>query len=296
MKYKIQHTTTYTYSEKVSLTQNHARLSPLNTARQTCLSTMLEVSPAVDYQAEFIDHFNNLVTVFEVPTLHEEMKVIATSEVEVVSEPVQSLFSYQASWESVRDQLAHPIDTPTLNALKFSLPTRATTANEAIRSYTLASFTPNRPIVEACDELMARIFEEFTFDPGFSTINTPVTHVFEHKRGVCQDFAHFTLTCLRSIGLATRYVSGYIETLPPPGQEKLTGADATHAWIALYIPGSGWLDFDPTNNLKPHDQHVTLAVGRDFADITPLKGVMFGGGNQQLHVAVDMNRIEGESA
>jgi transglutaminase-like putative cysteine protease len=114
--------------------------------------------------------------------------------------------------------------------------------------------------------------------------------VFEHKRGVCQDYAHLTLTCLRSIGLAARYVSGYIETIPPPGQEKLTGADATHAWIALFVPGSGWIDFDPTNNLKPYDQHVTLAIGRDFSDITPLKGIMFGGGNQVLDVSVDMSR------
>ena len=139
-------------------------------------------------------------------------------------------------------------------------------------------------------KFICRIFNDFTFDPSFSTINTPVSHVFEHKRGVCQDYAHLTLTCLRSIGLAARYVSGYIETIPPPGQEKLTGADATHAWVALFVPGSGWIDYDPTNNLKPYDQHVTLAVGRDFADITPLKGIMFGGGNQVLDVSVDMNR------
>ncbi len=177
-----------------------------------------------------------------------------------------------------------------LAAQFFSIPTRLTQANKAILDYTLASFTPNRPIVESCDDLMNRIFNDFTFDPSFSTINTPVSHVFEHKRGVCQDYAHLTLTCLRSIGLAARYVSGYIETIPPPGQEKLTGADATHAWVALFVPGSGWIDYDPTNNLKPYDQHVTLAVGRDFADITPLKGIMFGGGNQVLDVSVDMNR------
>lgn len=177
-----------------------------------------------------------------------------------------------------------------LAAQFFSIPTRLTQANKAILDYTLMSFTPGRSIVESCDDLMNRIFNDFTFDPSFSTINTPVSHVFEHKRGVCQDYAHLTLTCLRSIGLAARYVSGYIETIPPPGQEKLTGADATHAWVALFVPGSGWIDYDPTNNLKPYDQHVTLAVGRDFADITPLKGIMFGGGNQVLDVSVDMNR------
>ncbi|WP_026374776.1 transglutaminase family protein [Aestuariibacter salexigens] len=291
MKYQIRHVTTYRYTDKVSLTQNHARLTPLNTFQQQCLSSAVTIIPEPDYQVSFQDHFDNIVTVFEIPTLHEEMQVIATSEVDLQGVPIQGLFSHQVNWESVRDQIKYPADNAMLQALTFSLPTRLTQANQDILNYTLASFTPNRPIVEACDELMARIFADFTFDPAFSTINTPVSHVFEHKRGVCQDFAHLTLACIRSIGLSARYVSGYIETLPPPGQEKLTGADATHAWISLFVPGSGWIDFDPTNNLKPYDQHVTLAVGRDFADITPLKGVMFGGGNQQLDVSVDMNRI-----
>ncbi len=290
MKYVIRHVTTYKYSDKVSLTQNHARLTPLNTVHQRNLSANVTIVPEPDYQAEFKDYFDNTVTVFEIPTLHEEMQVIATSEVEINAMPLQGLFAHHTSWEGVRDQIRYPIDAPMLNAQFFSIPTRLTQANQAILNYTLASFTPNRPIVEACDNLMERIFNDFTFDPAFSTVNTPVSHVFEHKRGVCQDYAHLTLTCLRSIGLAARYVSGYIETIPPPGQEKLTGADATHAWVSLFVPGSGWIDYDPTNNLKPYDQHVTLAVGRDFADITPLKGIMFGGGNQVLDVSVDMNR------
>ncbi|BFT29296.1 transglutaminase family protein [Alteromonas sp. D210916BOD_24] len=290
MKYVIRHVTTYKYSDKVSLTQNHARLTPLNTAHQRNLSASVTIIPEPDYQTEFKDYFDNTVTVFEIPTLHEEMQVIATSEVEIQGIPMQGLFAHHTNWESVKEQIRYPVDSLMLNAQFFSIPTRLTQANQAILDYTLSSFTPNRPIVEACDELMERIFNDFTFDPAFSTINTPVSHVFEHKRGVCQDYAHLTLTCLRSIGLAARYVSGYIETIPPPGQEKLTGADATHAWVSLFVPGSGWIDYDPTNNLKPYDQHVTLAVGRDFADITPLKGIMFGGGNQVLDVSVDMNR------
>lgn len=290
MKYQIQHVTTYKYSDKVSLTQNHARLTPLNTAQQRRIKASVKIIPEPDYQTEFKDYFDNTVTVFEIPTLHEEMQVIATSEVEIQGSPLQGLFSHTMSWETVRDQIRFPIDKTMLNAQFFSIPTRLTNANKAIVDYTLTSFKPNRPIVESCDDLMHRIFSDFTFDPAFSTINTPVSHVFEHKRGVCQDYAHLTLACLRSIGLAARYVSGYIETIPPPGQEKLTGADATHAWVALFVPSFGWIDYDPTNNLKPYDQHVTLAVGRDFADITPLKGIMFGGGNQILDVSVDMNR------
>lgn len=290
MKYKIKHITTYKYSDKVSLTQNHARLTPLNTLNQKQISASVTIIPEPDYQSEFVDYFDNTVTVFEIPTLHEEMQVIASSEVEIQGAPLQGLFAHNTQWENVRDQIRYPADQSMLAAQFFSIPTRLTQADQAIHKYTLASFTPNRSIVESCDELMERIFNDFTFDPSFSTINTPVSHVFKHKRGVCQDYAHLTLTCLRSIGLAARYVSGYIETIPPPGQEKLTGADATHAWIALFVPGSGWIDYDPTNNLKPYDQHVTLAVGRDFADITPLKGIMFGGGNQVLDVSVDMNR------
>ena len=264
MKYTIRHVTTYKYSDKVSLTQNHARLIPLNTFNQKRISASVTIVPEPDYQAEFKDYFDNTVTVFEIPTLHEEMQVIATSEVEIQGAPLQGLFAHNTQWESVRDQIRYPVDQSMLAAQFFTIPTRLTQANKAIL--------------------------DFTFDPAFATINTPVSHVFEHKRGVCQDYAHLTLTCLRSIGLAARYVSGYIETIPPPGQEKLTGADATHAWVALFVPGSGWIDYDPTNNLKPYDQHVTLAVGRDFADITPLKGIMFGGGNQVLDVSVDMNR------
>ena len=220
MKYKIQHVTTYKYSDKVTLTQNHARLIPLNTLNQKRISASVTIIPKPDYQSEFKDYFNNTVTVFEIPTLHEEMQVIASSEVEIQGAPLQGLFAHNTQWETVRDQIRYPTDKTMLTAQYFSIPTRLTQANKSIHEYTLTSFKPNRP--------MDRIFNDFTFDPSFSTVNTPVSHVFEHKRGVCQDYAHLTLTCLRSIGLAARYVSGYIETIPPPGQEKLTGADATH--------------------------------------------------------------------
>ncbi|XOV80346.1 MAG: transglutaminase N-terminal domain-containing protein [Aestuariibacter sp.] len=291
MKYQIRHATTYSYAENVSLSQNHARLAPLHNELQLCHEYDIQVTPGADYQDEYTDYFGNVVTVFEVPTLHKTMVVTATSVVEILPRPQQGLFEYYLSWEQVRDLLQHPRDTMQLSAAEFALATPTTQATTEIRDYTLQSFTPGRSLIPACDDLMGRIFEDFSFDPAFSTINTPVKEVFLHKKGVCQDFAHLSLTCLRSIGLAAKYVSGYIETIPPPGVEKLTGADATHAWFAVFVPGLGWLDFDPTNNLKPAEQHVTLATGRDFYDVTPLKGVMFGGGAHQLAVAVDMNRI-----
>lgn len=292
MKYRIRHVTTYRYSEPVNLSQNHARLTPTRTATQSCFSSHVEIIPPPAYQQTYIDHFGNEVTVFELFSSHEEMKVIATSEVELLPGVGQSLLSAYLPWEQVKQQLACPRDKNTTYAALFTLPTALTQYTNEMRAYAQESFTEGQSIVEGCQHLMGRIFEEFTFDPSFSTISTPITTVFEHKRGVCQDFAHFTLACIRSLGLAARYVSGYIETLPPPGQEKLEGADATHAWISVYVPGSGWLDYDPTNNLRPHDQHVTLATGRDFADITPIKGVMHGGGTQTLDVAVDMKRLE----
>lgn len=291
MKYHIKHVTTYTYADNVSLSQNHARLAPLHNDLQLCHEYNISVAPGADYQDEYRDYFGNLVTVFEVPTLHKVMEVTATSVVEIIPRPQQGLFEYYLPWEQVRELLQQPKDANQLVAAEYALATPSTKGTKEIQEYTLTSFTPGRSLIAACEDLMARIFSDFSFDPTFSTINTPVEEVFLHKKGVCQDFAHFSLTCLRSIGLAARYVSGYIETIPPPGVEKLTGADATHAWFALYVPGMGWLDFDPTNNVKPTDQHVTLATGRDFNDVTPLKGVMFGGGAHQLSVAVDMNRI-----
>lgn len=292
MKYRIRHVTTYQYSEPVNLSQNHARLSPLHSPHQICSNSAIEIQPKPAYERHFTDHFGNQVTVFELFSSHSEMIVTATSDVELLPDTGHSLFSTHLPWEQVKMQLACPRDKHITDAALFSLPTALTQFTPEIKHYAEQSFCESRSIVDACQNLMERIFNEFTFDASFSTISTPITTVFAHKRGVCQDFAHFTLACLRSLGLAARYVSGYIETLPPPGQEKLEGADATHAWISVYVPGSGWIDYDPTNNLRPHDQHITLATGRDFADITPIKGVMHGGGTQTLDVAVDMKRLE----
>lgn len=291
MKFRIEHKTTYKYSEDVSLTQNHARLTPLNLHNQTCFNTQLIVKPTPDYTVQVRDRFANVVTVFEVPMLHNLMEVTAISEVEVISSQAHDLFAKHISWESVRNELSNPFDNDYLDALPYVIYTALTTPTQQMIDYALLSFSPNRSIIEACEDLMHRIYQDFSFDSHFSTINTPLGDVFEHKKGVCQDFAHLTIACLRGLGLAARYVSGYIETIPPPGQEKLIGADASHAWVSLFVPTIGWLDFDPTNNIQPQEQHVVLAVGRDFSDVTPLKGVMFGGGSQQLSVAVDMTRI-----
>ncbi|WP_372882801.1 transglutaminase N-terminal domain-containing protein [Psychromonas sp.] len=293
MKYKIKHTTTYHYSDFVSLCQNQARLTPKSNHRgQICYNTEIEIQPSTNYLQQYTDYFDNDVTAFEIATQHKTLKVTAVSEVELFAGLNKNLNSIDLPWEKTRDLLANPNTHELLKAAEFVLPSQYTPLDKYIKSYALASFSAQKNLISACEDLMARIFHEFYYDPSFSTISTPLGDVFAQKRGVCQDFAHFALACLRSMGLAARYVSGYIETIPPEGEQKLEGADATHAWFAVFVPNFGWLDFDPTNNVLPDGQHITLAVGRDFSDVTPLKGVVFGGGSQSLNVAVDMTRLE----
>ena len=292
MKYRIKHTTTYQYSSFVSLCQNQARLTPVISDRQMCHNSSIKIDPPTRYLREYIDYYDNKVTVFEIDKQHKVLTVTMVSEVEVLPSP-SLYFSYiDIAWENVRDLLTNPTTTELLNASEFVLPSKFTPLEKEFRDYALVSFTPQASLIAACKDLMARIFHEFRYEPGFTAISTPLSVVFAQKKGVCQDLAHFALACLRSIGLSARYVSGYIETLPPEGEEKLEGADATHAWFAIFLPDYGWVDFDPTNNVQPAEQHITLAVGRDFSDVTPLKGVVFGGGSQALGVAVDMVRIQ----
>jgi len=291
MRFKVTHKTQYQYAESVSLTQNQARLTPISNHRQLCISSEVSISPKPSYVDNFIDYFGNTVTVFEVPTLHKELTVTSTSEIELIESVVNTLPPDVHPWEQCVQFLQMPRNDLELEASEYCIPSPFIPLNPALRDFALKSFTPNRTLVDASNDLMHRIFNEFKYDPVFSTISTPILDVLHHKKGVCQDFAHLAIGCMRSIGLAARYVSGYIETVPPEGQEKLEGADATHAWFSIYIPDYGWYDFDPTNDMNPTDQHITTAVGRDFSDVTPLKGVIFGGGSNQLHVAVDVTRL-----
>ena len=195
------------------------------------------------------------------------------------------------AWELVAQRLQSDRTAEVLDALQYTLDSPMIESNEKLAAYARHSLLPGRPLLQAVNELMQRIFADFTYDPEFSSIATPLSEVLKHKRGVCQDFAHLAIACLRSQGLAARYVSGYIETLPAPGKERLVGADASHAWFSVYLPDAGWIDFDPTNNQMPIDKHITVAWGRDFSDVTPLKGIAFGGGQHKLHVSVDVRNL-----
>ncbi|AMV72743.1 transglutaminase family protein [Desulfuromonas carbonis] len=294
MNYRVVHRTEYNYSEPASLCYNEARLQPRHSPRQRCLRSVLAVDPApVDYR-ERVDFFGNRVAYFAIQQPYEKLVVTATSEVALSEEQEAFVFGSDVPWEQVRDQLRSDRAPELLAALAYAQDSPIIVTDGEMADYAGDSFQAGRPLVEAVEDLMGRIHRDFRYSPGVTTVATPLSEVIAHRRGVCQDFAHFAIGCLRAQGLAARYVSGYLETLPPPGQEKLVGADASHAWFAVFLPGSGWVDFDPTNNLRPTQRHITIGWGRDFADVTPLKGVAFGGGKQKLKVSVDVQPLGGE--
>jgi transglutaminase-like putative cysteine protease len=246
------------------------------------------VAPWPSVSREHQDLFGNHVSYFSIQRAHSTLEIAALSEIEtavpVIPEP-----STTPPWERVRDQLRYDSDPLYIQARIFTLPSPAS-PKLAAPTLTEPHFTPQRPVLEAVLGLMQTIFTRFAYDPSFTTIATPVIDVLEHQRGVCQDFAHLAIAVLRNLGLAARYVSGYLETQPPPGQPKLRGADASHAWFSVLVPGYGWIDFDPTNNILLGEHHITVAIGRDYHDVAPVRGVFYGGGEHVLHVSVDVER------
>jgi len=287
MKYRVRHSTTYVYSDPVLLCHNEVRLTPRNVAHQTRGPILLAVVPEPAVRWEHIDYFGKNVTFFTVQERHEELNVTATSEVDV-SRSAPALPGLTPAWEDVRESMSGENIQKHLDAIQFLNESTYVKRQHELAEYALQSFTPKRPIFEAAMDLTARIHSDFKYDASATNLHTSVSEVFAMKRGVCQDFAHLELSCLRSLGLAARYVSGYLMTIPPPGEKKLTGADASHAWVSLYCPGYGWIDMDPTNNVVPSDKHVLLGWGRDYADVSPVKGIILGGGQHTIQVSVDV--------
>ena len=313
MKYRITHTTCYRYSQPVGLCQNEARLQPRDFWRQHCDSSRFDITPMPTDFHERLDFFGNRVAYFAIQQPHTQLTVTAISDVTIYPKQNTANLFNPMTWEQVRSllqgtsaqgqvqsqqgqsqsQLQNQDQSPEiLEARQYLLDSPMVTMTPELADYAQSSFQPNRALVEVVHDLMGRIYKDFTYDPTFTTIATPLSEVLSFRRGVCQDFAHLAIGCLRAYGLAARYISGYVETLPEPGKQRLVGADASHAWFSVYSPGAGWLDFDPTNNAVPLDQHITLAWGRDYADVTPLKGIAFGGGQHTLSVSVDVLRLE----
>jgi len=292
VRYRITHTTSYKYSGMVGRSYNEARLLPRECQHQHLISARLEVTPKETDLRVREDFFGNKITYFTITEPHSTFTITAISEVEVHGNVAQFDLSPSVSWEEAKNILQQDKHAEVLDARQYTLDSPYIKTSPELAAYAQLSFTPGRPLFEAAKDLMQRIFHDFAFDPEFTTLSTPVNTVLEHRRGVCQDFAHLAIGCIRSYGLAARYVSGYIETLPPPGQEKLVGSDASHAWFSVYLPNVGWMDFDPTNNQIPGEQHIIVAWGRGYGDVTPLKGVVFGGQDHELKVSVDVARLE----
>ncbi len=290
MLYRVTHSTTYEYSEAVSICHNEARLSPRRTDYQLPVATRLVIEPSAVVLAEDRDYFGNIVHFFTLEEAHFRLSVTATSELDVLryERPVLSL---SPAWESVRDSIRHERSVEGLRALEYTLESPHVRFSAGLLEYAAASFPKGRPLLEGVLDLTTRIFTEFKYEPGATSLATPLMEVLQSRRGVCQDFAHLEIGMLRALGIPARYVSGYIHNAPPPGQPRLQGADASHAWLSVWCPGFGYVDFDPTNGTIPSDEHLTLAWGRDFSDTSPLRGVILGGGNHIVRVGVDVVRV-----
>jgi transglutaminase-like putative cysteine protease len=293
-RYRIIHDTEYDYGATVSLSRQQLHLTPRSLPYQNCLDHTLTIEPSPNLELARTDSFGNPVTLLAFETRHTRLRVEARSTVDVF-EHAPDPVTETPPWEEVRERFVYdaagPRGVATLDAARFCFESPYGRIKREFADYAAASFQPGIPLLDVIRNLSAQIHHDMQFAPGATTVGTPVMDVLEQRRGVCQDFAHLMISCLRSMGLAVRYVSGYILTTPPPGRPRLVGADASHAWVSVWCPAAGggvWIDVDPTNDLLPNTQHVTLAWGRDFSDVSPLRGVILGGSAQEPEVRVTM--------
>lgn len=287
MKYRVSHSTTYSYEDFVSISHNEARLTPRRTARQTATRTQFLIEPAPAELVTETDYFGNVVSFFSIEESHARLAVTAVSEVDVSGDPPPD-GSTTPPWETVRDGAAGDRSRKGLEALGYTFESPFVVSDPDVVAYARESFTQGRPVLDAAADLTRRIHRDFRYEQGSTSITTPVADVMRARRGVCQDFAHLGIAMLRGLGLPVRYVSGYVHTRPKDGRPDLVGGDASHAWLAVHCGPLGYIDLDPTNGSLPTDEHVTLAWGRDFGDVSPLKGVILGGGRHSLSVSVEV--------
>lgn len=284
--YTVTHHTTYSYDDDVTDSLGIAHVVPRSLPWQEVSSSSVSVTPVPGDQSQDVDYYGNTITYFQVSSPHRELVVSAVSSV-TVTPPVYDVVA--RPWEECRP-LVHPDLPGAWLATDVTVQSPLVEHTEEARAYGALSLTPERPLAEAAVDLMHRIHGDFSYDKAATSVTTGVTEIFSARGGVCQDFAHLMLACLRSHGLAARYVSGYLATTPPPGKPRLVGADASHAWVAVWMPGSeSWLMLDPTNDQLVDDRYVTVAWGRDYADVPPVKGVIFTEAKKStLHVSVDV--------
>ncbi|MGD9854998.1 MAG: transglutaminase N-terminal domain-containing protein [Planctomycetaceae bacterium] len=287
MRYDVTHTTRYLADVPVSLCHNMAWLTPRITPAQRCEQHELTFNPQPSVSTRRVDVFGNQTTHFSFNEGYQALEVTAVSRVSVNEPPVRDPDD-SPDWGAVRERLQACSQSDDLDAFQFVFPSPRVPPVGSLEEYARSSFPPGRAILDAVVDLTGRIFRDFDYDPRATTVSTPVSEVMQHRRGVCQDFAHVEIGMVRSLGLAARYVSGYLRTEPPSGGTRLVGADASHAWLAVYCGELGWVDVDPTNNKLTGEDHITLAWGRDYSDVCPVKGVYVGGHQDELSVSVDV--------
>jgi transglutaminase-like putative cysteine protease len=290
MTYQILHRTLYEYAAPVTVSHHVARLEPRATPAQEREQFTLKIFPEPTLRKSRPDYFDNRLCFFSIQEMHNRLEIIAHSRVSVTG-PHQAETEFLISWEDVAAMFRDPVSPEVVEPYQFIFDSPQASASFEFADYARASFGKGTPLLAAVRDLTARIFKDFKYDPKATTVATPLAEVWKKRRGVCQDFAHLGIACLRSLGIPARYVSGYLRTRPPEGKPRLVGADASHAWFGVFCPRTGWVDFDPTNNVQPAEEHITVAFGRDFADVSPVAGVITGGGAHQVKVSVDVTEM-----
>ena len=286
--YRVEHVTRYVYATPVATSQHLAYLTPRDLPRQQLRHHALRIEPSSAVRSRRADYFGNTVDQFQILKPHTTLVVAAESVVEVHGAPREPLAEIGGTWWQDLQRELKEISAVGPDVAQFVHPSPYVPASPEVEAFATPSFPPGRSVAASAIDLMHRIHDRFVFDPDATVVTTPLTRVLEANRGVCQDFAHVGIACFRAMGLAARYVSGYLLTDPPPGHPRLIGADASHAWLSVYCPEGGWLDLDPTNDLIVSDRHVTVAWGRDYGDVAPLRGVLLGGAEHQLYVGVSV--------
>jgi transglutaminase-like putative cysteine protease len=287
MIYDVSHRTIYRYTTPVAQSQHVVHMSPRVVERQRVKGHTLLIEPAPTIRTEREDYYGNRVVLFDIELEHKELVIHAHSTIGVTAPRAIDLAA-SMPWEAVVTAIADRKPGIDLEVARYGCASKHTRSTAEIAAYAKTFFPKVRPVLQGAWDLVERIYADFTFDSTATDISTPVTQVLRKRRGVCQDFSHLALACLRSMRLSARYVSGYILTSPPPGVPRLAGADASHAWISVWSPAFGWVDFDPTNGLIPRDGHIAIAYGRDYDDVSPISGILLGGSEHSVHVGVDV--------
>jgi transglutaminase-like putative cysteine protease len=291
MNYNITHRTLYDYAAPVTVSHHVTRLEPRISNTQACEKYSLKIFPEPTLRKERTDYFGNRLCFFSIQEVHRKLEVITHSRVSVNVKPATAPENSTA-WEEVAELFRDPVSPEVVEPYQFVFDSPHVRASIEFADYAAESFGKGVPLLTGAADLTRRIFTDFKFDPRATTVATPLEEVWEKRRGVCQDFAHLGIACLRSLGLPARYVSGYLRTHPPEGRPRLVGADASHAWFKVFVPGTGWVDFDPTNNVRPAEEHITVAYGRDFGDVSPVAGILTGGGDHDVKVSVDVEPLD----